>query len=587
MLLLVLHTTFLVSRTFASIVLANLDGKLVKNIVERDRQQFFRNLSIWLLLAVPATYINSMIKYLESKLATALRTRLTTALYTEYTKNDAYYKVGNLDTRIANVDQVLTEDASRLCTQLAHVYSHISKPLLDIVLMGGQLVVMANSKLGKNTSFAPSLLGIVVAGGTALILKFSSPPFGRYAAEQGRLEGDLRYLHSRVITHSEEIAFYGGHVSQYKALTTAYTKLAKHMNFVYRSRIFYTLWEGFLMKYVWNACGLMMVALPSFGADSEVAVSSTVSDRTQDFITATGLLSKAADAVERILSAYKDVNELAGYTSRITEVFSVFHDVQNGIYQRSLVQSKHDDSITEGQPASKSVKIMNHAPQGHIIRDCDVIELENVPIVCPTGEILVDSISFSVLPGKHILITGPNGCGKSSLFRIIGELWPLYGGILRKPKQQDIFYVPQRPFLTVGTFRDQIIFPDTVEEMKKKSKSDEQLRQLLKATSLEYILERDGGWENTSDWNDVLSGGEKQRVGMARLFYHLPKYAILDECTSAVSIDVEGQLYTHAKALNITLITVSHRPSLWKFHNTLLQFDGQGGYFFKELEMTA
>ena len=100
---------------------------------------------------------------------------------------------------------------------------------------------------------------------------------------------------------------------------------------------------------------------------------------------------------------------------------------------------------------------------------------------------------------------------------------------------------------------------------------------------MEYLVEREGGWDSVQDWMDVLSGGEKQRIAMSRLFYHRPQFAILDECTSAVSVDVEGFMYTHCKKLGITLFTVSHRKTLWKYHEMVLQFDGRGNYEFREL----
>lgn len=93
---------------------------------------------------------------------------------------------------------------------------------------------------------------------------------------------------------------------------------------------------------------------------------------------------------------------------------------------------------------------------GQIVEKDHIIKFENVPIVTPNGDILIESMSFEVKSGMNVLVCGPNGCGKSSLFRILGELWPLFGGVLTKPGKSKLFYIPQRPYLALGTLRDQV-----------------------------------------------------------------------------------------------------------------------------------
>lgn len=107
---------------------------------------------------------------------------------------------------------------------------------------------------------------------------------------------------------------------------------------------------------------------------------------------------------------------------------------------------------------------------------------------------------------------------------------------------------------------------------------------MLDEVKLGYIIQREGGLDSFNDWNEILSGGEKQRIAMARLFYHKPEFAILDECTSAISLDIEHILYSKARELGITLFTISHRASLFKFHEYYLKFDGEGGYTFDRLK---
>lgn len=578
-LLLTLHTAALVFRTFLSIQVANLDGKIVKTIVDRNKTQFIKRLLQWLLLAIPATYTNSMIRFLESKLAIAFRTKLTMHLYKLYMDRDTYYRVENLDSRLANADQRLTEDVSRFCGTLAHLHSQVSKPTLDVVLMSIQLVAL-NVSIQEDrqnritTSVVPCILAGITVWLTARALKFISPPFGRLVAQQAELEGEFRYAHSRLITNSEEIAFYNGHKVEKAHLKHAYLRLIKHMNKIFKLRIFYNMAEGFLMKYFWSAAGLMMIAIPAF-----TNTKASVSARTQDFITARGLLISAADAIERIMSSYKELTELTGYTSRVAEMIKVFREVHDGKYQKTMVNQDQLENASQ-----------NDTPviyqRGQVTED-SFIQFDKVPIVSPNGDVLVHELSFTAQPGMHILISGPNGCGKSSLFRILGGLWPACGGRLVKPERGRLFYIPQRPYLCVGSLREQIIYPDSLEDFHARGMTDEDLNEIMQWVYLRKIVRREGGWDAVNDWQDVLSGGEKQRVGMARIFYHRPSFAILDECTSAVSIDVEGFMYNKAKELGITLLTVTHRPSLWKYHDHLLQFDGQGGWKFEQLSQST
>jgi ATP-binding cassette subfamily D (ALD) long-chain fatty acid import protein len=135
-------------------------------------------------------------------------------------------------------------------------------------------------------------------------------------------------------------------------------------------------------------------------------------------------------------------------------------------------------------------------------------------------------------------------------------------------------FLPQRPYLSVGTLRDQVIYPDGELEMRNKGRRDIELKRVLEEARLGYLPDREGGWDTRKEWKDVLSGGEKQRMAIARLLYHEPRYAFIDEGTSAVSSDVEGLLYENCKEKGITLITISTRASLKRYHTFNLSLGG-------------
>lgn len=578
------HTLTLIVRTFLSIYVAMLEGRMVKYIVRRDVKNFSFMLLRWLLVALPATFINSMIRFLESHLAMRFRTRLVRYAYKLYFDHQTYYRVSNLDGRLENADHCLTDDITAFTSSVAHLYSHLTKPILDLVLI---TISLYNIGKGMGGSGVPGpLLAATVIFLTGQILKAVSPKFGKLVADEANLKGYLRYIHSRIIANAEEIAFYNGHKVELNHLNRAYKAVCDQMISIFSQRLWYIMLEQFLMKYVWSGTGMIMVSIPIIlgNKDPENSKDGGVSARTQYFTTAKNMLASGADAVERLMTSYKEVVELAGYTSRVGNMLDVFKEVGQGQYEKPSIKGNSKAGQRQWETLRLTVKHGVPVATGELTEYSDgVISLDDVPIVTPNYDVVVPSLSLKVVKGMHLLITGPNGCGKSSLLRILSGLWPVYRGKLHKPPAEDMFYIPQRPYMSIGSLRDQIIYPDTLEEMKNKKMTDKDLDMILQQVHLAHIVRREGGWDAAADWKDVLSGGEKQRMGMARLFYHKPQFALLDECTSAVSIDVESQIYQAAKDADITLLTITHRPSLWKFHTHLLQFDGEGNWTLEPL----
>ncbi|KAI8093058.1 ABC transporter transmembrane region 2-domain-containing protein [Halteromyces radiatus] len=561
--MLVVHSGFLVFRTILSVYIASLDGRIVSALVQGKVKDFILGIIWWMTVAIPATYTNSMLTYMQSKLAIQFRTRLTTHIHQQYLTDMTFYTLGNLDDRIKNADQCITVDTMKFSNSLSELYSNLAKPILDVFIY--------NYQLSRNVGFEGVFAASFIIRLSSMVMRKYTPSFGKMVAEEQRLEGEFRFRHSRIIENSEEIALFEGQHIEKTILDKSYYALIRHVNKIFRIRVPHGMLEDFVIKYFWGACGLLLCSVPVFFKIEGMDMGS-VGSRTEGFVTNRRLLMSSSDAVGRIMYAYKEITELAGYTSRVVDLLDVFEDVKAGRYQKRLVSSVSTES---------NAKTL----QGRgLVKESENIEFIDVPIVSPNGDVLVPKLSFHVKPGMHLLIVGPNGCGKSSLFRILGGLWPVYGGSVNKPSHRDIFYIPQRPYLSLGTLRDQVLYPDTIEDMQERGITDNDLLEILHVVQIGHIVEREGGWDAEKEWTLALSGGDKQRIAMARLFYHSPRYAILDECTSAVSMDIEKIMYTHATALGISLLTVSHRPSLWKYHNYILQYDGQGGYVFTKLD---
>lgn len=551
---LVALTIFLWLRTALTIKIADMTGMNAEALVTRNGKRFVRGVITLGLLAIPASIVNSSIKYTSTMLQLNIRQKLSRHLHDLYLNGMAFYRAANVAGHLDNIDQRITQDTDKFSSSLATLYGTIFKPVLDIILLTSRLAMIVGLK-------GPLIMYLYYFI-SSILLRAIMPPFAKMTAKQQELEGDFRYVHSRLINYAEEVALLSGNKREKNFMNRVFDRLYSHSKYIFKKQATLGVFDSWLVKYGATMIGYAVVAIPVFGSfgkkmydakNSEVSKSAI----TRDYVRNSHILINLARAIGQLILLYKNFTQLAGYTARVAELREV------------LLKCAEDDKAD--------------AFNGTYEEDAEFIEFKDVSIVSPDRTTLVENLNFKVEKGTNLLIVGPNGCGKSSSFRVLSGLWPLKTGHVTRPKPTDMFYIPQKPYLTAGTLRQQLIYPHSEEEMKLKGKTDKDLEDLLSQVEMKYLVTRDG-WDKEQDWSETLSQGEQQRIAMARLFYHSPKFAILDECTSQLSLDVEAFLYNHCSDLDITLITVAHRKSLWKYHTHILMFDGTGGYVFRELE---
>ncbi|KAF9255182.1 hypothetical protein L218DRAFT_967518 [Marasmius fiardii PR-910] len=652
-LLLLTHTSFLILRTYLSVLVARLDGRIVRDLVSANGWGFLKGLGLWFALAVPSTITNVMIKHLQGVLGVRIRGRVGGFLQDLYLARGETYGTSSsssLDSkggmryytvqgRLEGVDQYLTADVETWAEGVSGLYGNLMKPTLDLVLF--------TSQLSKSLGARGTALLFGTYWCTIRILRAVTPAFGKLASVEARLEGEYRAGMGRLGRESEEVAFYDGGARERDILTKAYLRLIKHVNNIYKIRIAYEWTEDYVIKYLWSAAGYGLIAVPLLftrtvdsPGGSTPKLQTAIASRTESYISNRRLLLSLADAGGRLMYAYKDILELAGVTERLGTFGKELY-LSGRAPERLPLDSEDADADDE-----------------------DCIILQNMDIGIPGSEtVLVKNLSLKLKPGDHLMITGSNGVGKTAIARVLGGLWgplntvdpsntedtddlpeaQIIRGVVKVPSNDRMVFVPQRAYHPQGTLLDQIIYPDTYVEFVERgiplepqpavvdpdsptassisplesmqsiaasasfgttvqfvspvgtntasTSTSPSIRTILESVYLGYLPEREGGWTNArKEWRDVLSGGEKQRVGVGRMVYSLLKagdrngvarnhrgYAVLDECTSAVSSDVEGRMYEYAKSLGITLITVSLRPSLMKHHKLLLTLNGPGG----------
>ena len=514
--------------------------------------RWFFNFCGWMASGV---VVNSGLRYTESLITIELRAALTKKAHKMYMENNNFYKTavlrhGGLD----NVDQRIVADIDAFAKEAAFLYGHSFKPILEFTLS----LTEAAKELGYSRPLALFASQIIITS----VLRSISPRLGPMVAREAALEGGFRHTHARLIAHAEEIALLDGGKREVDILDEGLDNLVVTQRWHALQRIRKSVADN-ISKFQGLLVGSIFVHVPFMMKD---AVSE--GERISTFRATEELMLRCGGAFTEVLLLGKNLDELAGYTHRLSQLFKT-------------LERSNKEALEERAAKSATVAAPEHAAP--IVFDAVTV---GAPEPDGSHRVLVKDLTLALKPGEHLLITGPNGCGKTSLLRVLAGLWaPIAGTISRPSGVSSIMWLPQRPYLLQGSLRDQVVYP---RDARSEKIDDARVKECLMMAGLGKFV--DGSMNvglNTRhlEWNDVLSGGERQRIGFARLYYHAPKFAILDEATSAINPDEESALYQRLIATETTVVSIAHRLELRKFHKNELKIAGDGLGAFKIVKL--
>ena len=500
---------------------------LTNALVEKQEAGFYRILGIYACCFIVALPIRVSQIFFTYKLGIIWREWLSKSLVKDYMTNKAYYQLNPNDeeeTDIDNPDQRITDDTRAFTGQSLT----FTLGVFDALLTFGLNILILWS-ISKTLTF--SLFGYAAFATTILLI--AGKNLVKIDFDQLRYEADFRYGLVHIRDNAESIAFYAGENPERNETERRLGEVVRNFNLLIIWRVIIDVMRRSI-NYAGNFFPYLIMAIPYFKGDIDYG----------RFIQASFAFSMVEGSLFFIVN---QIEELAKFTA--------------GIGRLEGFQSKVE-SISQEQPTDNKKIISNNS----------LILIKNAYLSPPgSNKTIIKDLNLSIDNNQSLLVVGPSGCGKTSLLRMISGLWEPDSGIIKKPRTGDLLFIPQKPYMILGSLREQLCYPTEVEKF-----SDEHLEAVLNEVNLKSLIKRYPNLDIKQDWPRILSLGEQQRLAFARLLLNSPQFAVLDEATSALDIETEKRLYNLLQTRDLSLISVGHRPSLKEYHNNVLELSGEG-----------
>jgi putative ATP-binding cassette transporter len=454
---------------------------------------------------------------------------LTDVYLAEWLADRAYYRMALTDPYTDNPDQRIADDARLFVEDTLS----LGIGLLNSIVTLGSFILVLWSLSGSITVLGVEIPGYMVwvALVYALLGTWLAHLIGRPLImlnfNQQRLEADFRYALVRFRENTEGIALYGGEADEKRGLTQRFGKLMLNWWDIMRATkrlTFFTAGYGQVASIF-----PIVVAAPAYFA-GRMPLGGLI-QTSSAFGQVQGALSWFVDNYARLTEWRATVERLSGFTHAVAKAREA-----------------------GGGP---------HSSKG----EANQLTLRDVTLSLPDGRVLLSGAEMKVVPGEAVLINGPSGSGKSTLFRAIAGIWPFGSGSISLPQNARVLFLPQRPYLPLGTLKRAVCYPEDEARF-----SDTEIIAALNEAGLGHLAAR---LDEADSWGQRLSGGEQQRLSFARSFLQRPDWLFLDEATASLDPEAEEAMYASLKRAlpGLTMVSIAHRPAVARFHDRILRVE--------------
>jgi vitamin B12/bleomycin/antimicrobial peptide transport system ATP-binding/permease protein len=525
--LLLLLVALLLGRTELVVLFNEQSGELTSALAARDAARFWRSMRVFGVALAVAVPIYAVYYYVRDTLGMAWRRWLTGAFVQQYLENLAFYRL-TFEKHIDNPDQRIAEDVGAFTQKSLKLLVEIVGAVLQLLAFSGILWAISHTLVWFLVGYA--------ALGTLVTFGIFGKPLIELNFQQLRREADFRFGLIRARENAEAIAFYRGEGLESDKIGQRFQALFVNFNALLRRTLGLNLFQ-----YAYTFATYVMPSI----------------------ILAPRILSGELE-VGRVVQAAGAFASMLGALTVFVDQFELLSGFAAGI----------DRLHTFGRALSKGAHDPRHLGEQIVTVTAPRIQLRHVTLLTPDRrQTLIRDLSLRVEPGAGLLIIGPSGCGKSSLLRAVAGLWQSGTGIILRPGFEQMLFLPQRPYMVLGSLREQLLYPGPVTSI-----SDAELCEVLERVNLPLLVERCGGFDAELDFGKLLSIGEQQRLAIARVLLRRPSYVILDEATSALDSENERRLYELLRRTQATLLSVAHRRDLVRFHGQVLELTSDGSW---------